>query len=464
MKHLFSVQLVCRGFKFFISLALLPLLFSCASIDPKNVDVKLEQSAPEAKVTSYSRVLDDLGLMSEIYATGLLKIQSQGIGDNTGTSASTGGEIQRDITEIMKSTLNSVGGNVQFIEYDPSYIQNQMVTGYSSFTDKLIPDVVITGGITEFDRGLETRGHGTDVGAEATFTGLWDWLPSKTVSAEFSKSGKQGKARITLDFNLKDFHTLASIRKMTTTTSMIVHKALADEEFAVSIFGPSYGRKGTIKKVQGRHNVVRLLVQVSMIQLVGKYLGLPYWKLLDDAGEDKVVIGRLTKRFYTMTKADKVLSVQEWLFLNGYNVTPTGILDLQTKKALKKYNAFSSDRTSIDLDTFLDLYTNIPCEEKTLGRRELFARLYIEPPPAVHTVSPLKQPVEKIQEQVSIEPALDESKPEAVKAKPKAPATPSKKAVTVTKETTAKREVKHTKKIVVQERAGIGRMLSDDDW
>ena len=457
MKHLFSIRLVCRGFKLFISLALVQFLFSCASIDPKNVDVQLEQSAPESKVTSYSKALDDLGLMSEIYATGLLKIQSQGIGDNTGTSASTGGEIQRDITEIMKSTLNSVGGNVQFIEYDPSYIQNQMVTGYSSFTDKLIPDVVITGGITEFDRGLETRGHGTDVGAEATFTGLWDWLPSKTVSAEYSKGGKQGKARITLDFNLKDFHTLASIRKMTTTTSMIVHKALADEEFAVSIFGPSYGRKGTIKKVQGRHNVVRLLVQVSMIQLVGKYLGLPYWKLLDDAREDKVVIGRLTKRFYTMAESDKILSVQEWLFLHGYNLTPTSILNSQTKKALAKYNGFSPAKTSIDLDTFLDLYTNIPCEEKTLGRREQFARLYIEPPPAVHTVAPPEKPVE-IQEQVSIEPA-----PPA-KVEQEAAATPPEKPVTVTKKATAKREVKQTKKIVVQEKAGIGRMLSDDEW
>ena len=94
----------------------------------------------------------------------------------------------------MKSTLNSVGGNVQFIEYDPAYIQNQMVTGYSSFADKMIPDVVITGGITEFDRGLETRGHGTDVGAEATFTGLWSWLPSQTVSAEYNKAGKHGSS------------------------------------------------------------------------------------------------------------------------------------------------------------------------------------------------------------------------------------------------------------------------------
>ncbi|WP_157487386.1 hypothetical protein [Desulfosarcina sp. BuS5] len=446
MKHLFPVKSTRCYFKFFVSLALVQFLFSCA-IDPKNVDVQLEQSKPEIKVTSYSDALDALGLMSEIYATGPLKIQSQGIGDETGTSVSTGGEIQRDITEIMKSTLNSVGGNVQFIEYDPAYIQNQMVTGYSSFTDKMIPDVVITGGITEFDRGLETRGHGTDVGAEATFTGLWSWLPSQTVSAEYNKAGKQGKARITLDFNLKNFQTLAGIKKMTTTNSMVVHKALANEEFAVSIFGPTFGRKGSIKKVQGRHNVVRLLVQASMIQLIGKYLGLPYWKLLDGAMADKVVIGRLTKRFYRMTEQEKILSSQEWLFLHGYDVNPTGKLDAQTKKALQKYNKFDPSKTSIDLDTFLRLYIDIPCNAKTLGRREKFARLHIEPSLTAHTAEPAQKYV-KSQKKAAATP---------VKAEQRTAAAPPERAVTVTKRKT---EQKNT----VRGNAGIGRMLSDDEW
>ena len=449
MKHLFPVKSTRCYFKFFVSLALVQLLFSCA-IDPKNVDVQLEQSKPEIKVTSYSDALDALGLMSEIYATGPLKIQSQGIGDETGTSVSTGGEIQRDITEIMKSTLNAVGGNLQFIEYDPAYIQNQMVTGYSNFADKLIPDVVITGGITEFDRGLETRGHGTDVGAEATFTGLWSWLPSQTVSAEYNKAGKQGKARITLDFNLKNFQTLASIKKMTTTNSMVVHKALANEEFAVSIFGPTFGRKGSIKKVQGRHNVVRLLVQASMIQLVGKYLGLPYWKLLDGAMEDKVVVGRLTKRFYRMTEQDKILSAQEWLFLHGYSVNQTGKLDAQTKKRLAKYNGFDPSKTSIDLATFLDLYLDIPCSAKTLGRREQFARLHIEPPLAAHTAAPAQKYVKSLNK-IAAAPS--------VKAEQRTAAAPAEKAVTVTE-----RKTEPKQKSAVHGNSGIGRMLSNDEW
>ncbi|MDD2856527.1 MAG: hypothetical protein PHU01_13440, partial [Desulfuromonadaceae bacterium] len=147
-------------------------LYGCASVDPAKVDVALPETAPVTKITNYSQSLRNLGLMTEIYDTGTLKIQSNPIGDNTGTSNATGGEIPKDITEMIKSALNSIGGGVIFIPYDPAFIQNQMVTGYSNFDNKLIPDVVVSGGITEFDRGLETRGSGTDVGGEGEIAAM----------------------------------------------------------------------------------------------------------------------------------------------------------------------------------------------------------------------------------------------------------------------------------------------------
>jgi len=41
-------------------------------------------------VTNYSQSLSDLGLMTEIYAAGALKIQSEDISDNTGTATTSG--------------------------------------------------------------------------------------------------------------------------------------------------------------------------------------------------------------------------------------------------------------------------------------------------------------------------------------------------------------------------------------
>jgi hypothetical protein len=481
------------GSVFMLSLALV-LLSSCAEMNPQNVNIELEKSAPVVKVTNYTQSLLDLGLMSQIYDTGLMKVQSQDIQDETGTSTTSGGEIQRNITEIMKSTLNSIGGNVRFIEYNPSYIQNQMVSGYSSFDNKAIPDVVITGGITEFDRGLETRGEGTNVDVEAEFGGAPKWFPSETAGISYGDTSKTGKARITLDFNLKDFQTLAGIPRMSTTNSMEVHKALREEEVGITLFGPTFGLKGQIKKVQGRHEAVRVLVQVSMIQMIGKYLALPYWRLMgDDAAPDKTVLDSISETYHRMGREDRVGAAQQWLTLHGYDVTINNRMDSKTVAALQKFDAAlgSADPGGISEALFTKLYLSIPITREAFGKRqrmnEYIAKMQNAAPepeerkaqakaakketpavsqkqtsPAVEAAQAAPQPQEVAQAQAAPEPvAQKKAAPTAghttapVVAAAAAAATPTPAAVSPPAAAAAAAAAKPKK---------FGRQLSADEW
>lgn len=437
---------MARLMRLFTVLALSLQLVACASLDPAKVDVKLPETAPMVKITSYTQSLRNLGLMTEIYDTGPLKIQSNPIGDNTGTSGATGGEIPKDITEMIKSSLNSIGGNVTFIPYDPSFISNQMNTGYGNFNDKLIPDVVVSGGITEFDRGLETRGTGTDAGMEAEIGGIPLPLPSKKISVDFSDSNKTGIARITLDFNLLDFKTMAGIPRMNTTNSMEVTKALGEREFAISLFGPTFGRKGSIKKVQGRHNAVRLLVELSMIQIVGKNLVLPYWRLLgDDTQADEVVSAVLKKSYYRMNDSQRIYNIQQWLYLHGYEVKPTGILDDTTVSALKqRRTTFVPQNNSVDVDTFVDLYLTIPLDEKTLGRRMTLT-----------SIAQQQQPQAAAPAQAS-PPSAQAKQTDTTKKTAQQPSANAPEATAATASSAAQ--------IPKTAGSGIGRMLSDTEW
>jgi lysozyme family protein len=337
----------------------------------------MEKTAPEAKITSYTQALSDLGRMSEIFATGVVKVQCSDIADNTGTSMTTGGEIQKNITEIMKSTLNSMGGNIVFIEYDPSFIQNSMVSGYSNFEDKVIPDVVITGGITEFDRALESSESGTDVGANATFSGVPSWAPSNEVALNMGETGKSSKSRITLDFNMKDFRTLAGVPKMTATNSMEVNKALKQKELGITLFGPTFGLKGSIKKVQGRHEAVRLLVQLSMIQMVGKYTALPYWRLLGEGAlPDPIVVESVTANYYSLSPAFRIALAQQWLYVYGYDVELTGKIDAKTLAAMQKTTpGFQAGTQELSENDFVNLYINMPYDAAALGRRKALNKI-----------------------------------------------------------------------------------------
>ncbi len=410
------------------------LLSACAG-DPRRVDVQLEESAPEVKVTTFSQALGDLGLMTEIYATGPVKIQSNPIGDNTGTAAATGYEIPRDITEMMKSSLNSIGGNVVYIPYDPAFMQNQMVTGYSNFENKLIPDVVLSGGVTEFDRGLVTRGENTDVSAGGEIDGLSKSLPSKNVGLRYGDEGKTGLARITLDFNLLDFETMSGISKMNTVNTMEVHKAVAGKELGISLFGQTFGLKGSVKKVQGRHAAVRLLVELSAIQIVGKHLAVPYWNVLGaDAKPDKVVVDAITKYYYSLNDISAVASVQEWLYLYGYDVPQNGEMEASTLGALQQIVPGYTAQAAIDPDTFLYVYTHIPVTYEALGRRQQLAQFYEQQEAAVEYV---EEPAAEVyqEEQVQVEAEL-----------------------------VAQEEPVVEQKRPARKKGGIGRILSDDEW
>lgn len=458
-----SIARSCR----YLLLPLFLLLAACAGLDPATVDVQLPESAPQAKSTSYTQALRDLGLMTEIYGSQIIKIQSNPIGDNTGTSGSTGGEIPRDITEIIKSSLNSIGGQVTFIPYDPAFIQNQMVTGYSNFDNKLIPDVVISGGITEFDRGLETRGKGTDAGAEATFTNAPGWVPSKSVSLDYSDTDKIGLARITLDFNLLDFQTMAGIPRMNTTNSMEVSKGMAEREIGITLFGPTFGRKGSIKKVQGRHAAVRLLVEASMMQIVGKYLNLPYWKLLgEDAEPDQVVMDSISQEFYRSAEAQRIAKAQVWLFLMGHNVPVNGVLDQPTLAALTAVDSsVSLQTTSISVETYGKLFQSVPIKPATLGRRNML--LSGVTPPAPPVAAPPQQAPTPAPATVQSAPA----QAPAPSAPPPAPAQPasrtaqaSKAATEASKPTPPPAPKAAPAPAPAPTGGSIGRKLSDEEW
>jgi len=279
---------------------------------------------------------------------------------------------------MMKSSINSIGGSVVYIPYAPAFIQNQMVTGYSNFQEKLIPNVVLSGGITEFDRGLVTKSENTDASASYEFKDLSDDFPSKEVAFRGGDAAKRGLARITLDFNLLDFRTMSGLSKMTAVNTMEVHKAVSEKELSISILGPTFGLKGNIKKVQGRHAAVRLLVELSTIQIVGKYLVVPYWRLLgEDAVPDKVVTDMIRTFYYSQDEAGRVSNIKTWLYLYGYEVPLLGGMDRVTQLALQKVDeSYRPEGNKISVETFSKVYTNIPITQEAVGRRKMLASAY----------------------------------------------------------------------------------------
>lgn len=367
------------------------LLISCG-LNPQTADIDMNESLPETKVTIYQQGIDHLGMMTQIYSNEPLKIMSKDILDNTGTSVATSAEVPRDMTEIVKSTLNSIGGNILYIPYEPEFMQQTAGTGYSDYGEKILPQVILSGGITEFDRALVTKGDSLEA----------DITVKEEYGINFADENKSSLASLTLDFNLIDFKTFAGIPRIQAVNGIKLTKAAKQDSLGLTVKSATFGAKGEIKKVQGRHAAVRLLVQISMIQIIGRYQKLPYWKLIPGALRDDVVVDQVLADYYSFSPKQQIAKMQELLYLHGFNVKPTGQMDSETQSAIQTFAQNQKlASTAQDQNLYLALYENVPINAATRQRRknlnlmteggEVFAVPTITPQAVVPKTVPVTQ-------------------------------------------------------------------------
>lgn len=359
------------------ALLLVWALVGCTAINPKPEQLQLPSEPPMVRETSFSAALNRLGMQSEIYGGNLMKIQCRELDDVTGTSYHTGGEIPKSITVMVKSALNAIGGKVIYIPFWPDYFAGIQVSGYPVSGQKLVPDVILAGGITEFDRGLTTLDRSRNLDAESKEMGdAPDWFDGKTIGLDYSKGDKWNKAKIAVDFNLVSYQALCGIPKMQASNGITVYKGITEEELGFTLFGPTIGLRGSVKKVQGRHDAVRLLVQFSVIQLVGRFLDLPYWQLLDGAQSDPVVMENLKANYQKRGPVGQTLWLKRLLWLHGHPVPVNAQMDAETKAALAKADAAYDGRSaSVPVDTFLKLYLSVPLQDESVQQAHRFDRL-----------------------------------------------------------------------------------------
>ncbi|BCX88111.1 hypothetical protein MIN45_P0478 [Methylomarinovum tepidoasis] len=342
---------------------------SACGINPQDVDLDLNTSLPEVKTTVFSEAIHNLGRLNAIYGRDPLYIMAKPAFDRTGTSLPTQGEIPQDISEMVKSTLNAIGGGIWYVPYDPEFMLNTAQTGYSEWGDKLLPNVVLVGGLTEFDRGLVTKEEGADVSGSAEELGV-------PMGLDFEDTRKSSLARITLDFNLLDFKTFTGIPFMQAVNSIQVHKGLGVDQLGFTVYGQTLGLRGNIKKIQGRHAATRLLVQLSILQIIGKYQKLPYWRLIPNAEPDPVVLDALRDEFYRLEQPDRIAKIQELLYLYGKDVEITGKLDAKTRTAISQFKQEKNlSAPDISEEIYLALFESVPLDRETLARRQRVDRL-----------------------------------------------------------------------------------------
>ena len=320
--------------------------------DEEITELDKDISKASARVTRYDDSLRQFGKLLEAYNIPQVRVQSKIISNETADAS-----LPQDVSKMMATSINKIGKEIVYIPYDPNYVINESTTGGA--ISRTLPQVVIAGGITEYDKDMIEKNR--ELKAEGKVD-KGQWGSSAQYSAGAGYDASESASRIALDLNMLEYTTQTAISHAQTSNAILVRKTKLGWGVGAFFEGCGLTFDYSLKKQQGIHYAIRLLVELSVLETLGKYFDVPYWRCIPDAGEDKALVTKNTEEFDYMQESEKFAYIKEFMFFHGYNIGRAGSQVTEQdmaliNEAMKKYN--SANYTEL----FIQLWKTVPIEE-----------------------------------------------------------------------------------------------------
>jgi hypothetical protein len=198
----------------------------------------------------------------------------------------------------------------------------------------MVPNLLLSGAITEFDRGIEQNGKSVELGT---------WLGSVLESLEGSYKTTDALTRVGLDIHLLNFNKQISTPGVHSTIRVELKRSSTESSLSTSLYGVTLGYSEMEKQVEGAHGALRMMVNFAVAQVFGRQFSLPWNRCVPGApSEDNVVKKNILQAFQNAT--------------------------LKTRKkmwdsVMASYPASRSEKTSMRIfnaDNFWRFYSQIP--------------------------------------------------------------------------------------------------------
>lgn len=299
----------------------------------------------QKRKTPFDDALLKLGPMIQAYGYSPAPIQCKNIGNETAEKG-----LPSDLYVMISTCINKVGRQITFIPYDVQYVVNESITGGK--IDRVFPTAVIAGGITGFDKDLiekERKGELDAAWAGAQVSGKYDAGTSV--------------ARLSLDLNMLDYKTQAYYPQVQASNSINLRRDKYGWAVSAYYMGCGGEFESEVKTQQGLHTALRMLVEFSTVELLGKYFKVPYWKCIKGANPDENMIKNVKDSYIDMPEKQQIAELKRLLFLHGYkninrNTDTLNEIELNAlSKAKRQYGC-----TGIS-DTLFKLWENLNTSE-----------------------------------------------------------------------------------------------------
>ncbi len=338
--------------KLTVAVSAVAMLASCGTTDVNEENIasfekKEAETLGQKYVTAYDNSLKDFGRMLQGYNVPDTRIMNKPIGNKTGSKSLPG-----DLSRMLATAMGKIGKKIMFIEYDPAFLNQEVNRGY--INHRAIPDVLIVGDITEYDKGLMSKDSGGETEGE---------YQQFSAVAEITAESKV--SRLAMDMNMTDYKTLVSLGCQI-SNSMKIMKTKSGFNFGFFYLANGMNINSNFSQNQGKEAALRRLIELSILQTLGKYFQVPYWKCIKGAPADQDMIEKLKEQFIVQPTSMQIAYIKEYLFLNMYENINRQSPMMNDYEMAAFEDAKKRFGTQTDEALFLALWENVPIEKSRI--------------------------------------------------------------------------------------------------
>lgn len=272
-------------------------------------------------ITNFTQSLRCMDELFYAYGKKGIAITSAGIPDETGKVKT--GTKEMLITAVSKMTMKS--NAFDFIDFHSAADDLQGLFAARGDQNRTLPDYYIRGSITQMDDNTVRKNKG------AGFS-----LPFLDIGA----SKDDAYDLLSMDMSIGDAATRKIIPITSTSNTLLLLKGGVSGEGGGRIGKLGLSFNVDISRSEGVGAATRTLVELGLIEALGKFTQVPYWKCLDTDITNPLIRDQAREWYDSAKENDRILFVQRKLAGMGrYSGLLNGVVSAALKTSIAEYQA-----------------------------------------------------------------------------------------------------------------------------
>jgi len=249
-------------------------------------------------------------------------ITSAGVPDETGKVRT--GTKEMVITAVAKMTLKS--NAFEFIDFHGGGDDLARLFEARGDASRKIPDYYIRGSITQMDDNSVRTSKGAGIS-----------LPF----LDFGVSKDESFDLISMDMSIGEAATRKILPVTSTSNTMVMVKGGKAGEGGGKLGKIGLSFNLDLSRSEGLGATTRALLELSLIETLGKFTQVPYWRCLDTDVTNPLIRDQARESYDMLHDKDRILFVQRKLggSMNRYKGPVDGVINADLKQAVGEYQA-----------------------------------------------------------------------------------------------------------------------------